>query len=85
MCHISGPIPCQIALAYAHAMTDAHAHAHAPGRAGPAGPCPAPCAWAVEPSSEGPGWGRPQGPLREGPANGHRHMANGSWHGHRQM
>ena len=33
--------------------------AHAPDRAGPAGPCPAPCAGAVGPPSEGPGEGAP--------------------------
>ena len=43
--------------------------AHAPDRAGPAGPCPAPCAGAVGPPSVGPGGGRPQRPLREGPAH----------------
>ena len=47
--------------------------AHAPDRAGPAGPCPAPCAGAVGPPSEGPGGGAPAEALREGPAHGAGH------------
>ena len=58
--------------------------AHAPDRAGPAGPRPAPCAGAVGPPSEGPGGGRPQRPLREGPAHGAGHgpagpAGSGAW------
>ena len=47
-------------------------------RAGPAGPCPAPCAGAVGPPCEGPGGGPPQeGTLREGPAHGAGHGSAG--------
>ena len=40
-----------------------------PGRAGRP-TCPAPCAGAVGPPSEGPGGGPRRGPLRQGPAHG---------------
>ena len=46
--------------------------AHAPDRAGPAGPCPAPCAGAVGPPSEGPGGG-----ARRGPSERAQHMGRG--------